>query len=385
MHSSLAQLDVSAPERAAVVNGTTSRFNVRFASVKTPGMPMVGLILACISLCAALYGASFFLAQSFRRRFTVTLVLLMLVNFLAAVLQVAEAGNLYVDNTITPIRVWRNWLYAITTMLSNLVQLGILSIFENNLWHGRVFSTSNMWIVYTAAVALHLLCALPTYAEGILFVNDGTKLIDKYSIYAMGGYAFFVALWGIVQGLFVLNQVQRHLINVSSNHTGGSFRKGNARTIRALILFTLAVDLLALAAFIVSNLIGTTGAVERVELSYSLEQIAFALASIHLASETLLFQATVQQFRKSSKPSSQSRSGLSSPLSPGGYSSTGSFGGAGHHSNHGNYGYPASPTQGQAAHGQLGPPPPKAAYAYPPPSRDPRLAPEPGKAPAGKF
>nr|KAJ3418390.1 hypothetical protein HK105_008367 [Polyrhizophydium stewartii] len=369
---------------------------VHFASVKTLGVPLIALVFACIAVVATLYGAGFFFVQALKRRFTVTLASLMLVNFLSAMLQVVEAVFSYTDNTVTPIRVWRNWLYAITTMLSNLVQLGILSIFENNLWHGRVFSAKNMWIVYTIAVVVHLLCALPTYAEGILFVNDGQSLVGKYSIFAMGGYAFLIGIWGIVQGLFVLSQVQRHLINVTVNQTDSSFRRNNARTIRSLILFTLVVDLFAIAAFALANVVGFD-MVERQEQSFALQQLAFALASIHLASETLLFQATVQQFRKSSRSNSRNRPGILSPASPGGYSSHGANGSGGGYSSasfgtspqaqtgsYGPYGF-AQPAPGsQAGGGRFGysSAPPKQGgsfgYSNSPPKQggfvDPRIA-----------
>ncbi|KAL2920329.1 hypothetical protein HK105_200402 [Polyrhizophydium stewartii] len=395
---SVASHPMSSHEHRPAANASASLGTVfvHFASVKTLGVPLIALVFACIAVVATLYGAGFFFVQALKRRFTVTLASLMLVNFLSAMLQVVEAVFSYTDNTVTPIRVWRNWLYAITTMLSNLVQLGILSIFENNLWHGRVFSAKNMWIVYTIAVVVHLLCALPTYAEGILFVNDGQSLVGKYSIFAMGGYAFLIGIWGIVQGLFVLSQVQRHLINVTVNQTDSSFRRNNARTIRSLILFTLVVDLFAIAAFALANVVGFD-MVERQEQSFALQQLAFALASIHLASETLLFQATVQQFRKSSRSNSRNRPGILSPASPGGYSSHGANGSGGGYSSasfgtspqaqtgsYGPYGF-AQPAPGsQAGGGRFGysSAPPKQGgsfgYSNSPPKQggfvDPRIA-----------
>ncbi|KAL2920322.1 hypothetical protein HK105_200395 [Polyrhizophydium stewartii] len=168
-------------------------------------------------------------------------------------------------------------------------------------------------------VSRKLKAKLPLQTRRLAAMYAADCLLTAWAIWGTAAYVAIIAFFGIGLNIFILKKIRMHLNMLSSNELTEKGSKSRARTIVALIIVLLLLDLLGILAFVASNLVSDDAPVDEVAQSFAFQQLAFAIVSMHLCSEAALFQMIVQYFRRSSTGSSgRDRTGSSPRTQTGG-------------------------------------------------------------------
>ncbi|KAL2920321.1 hypothetical protein HK105_200397 [Polyrhizophydium stewartii] len=269
---------------------------IPLALLGTAGLPLLALVAAAAAATGCLASAVHFGLRALRSTASRTLLGLAGVASLGAVVQLAEAGYVYVPADVRAVRVVRNWAYAATALVLALVQLQLLSVFSVGLMPLAALRADRLWMVRTAIVAAHVVFSWPTYLEGIAFVFDSRQLVSQWQLWGTASFGGIVALSGVVLNLAVLRSVERHVGILVSSASAATQRahRNQARAVRGLILALLVLDVLAVASFAASAYVPPNASVHDLQLSFAWEQLSVAIAAVHLAGQGFLLYGIIQ-------------------------------------------------------------------------------------------
>ncbi|KAJ1343377.1 hypothetical protein BSLG_002403 [Batrachochytrium salamandrivorans] len=208
------------------------------------------------SIVTGTTGVWIFISRGLKKKFTPTIISLIVINAMTLMLQASEIVHVY--NPYRPVwSIWRNIVYPLCVVLLNLLQLEIFNVFNDGLINIRIFQSQNMKWMRLIVILVHLFLCLPTYLQIWLLPYDDTSLATKrkfqvisaayidrrpyplmslvHSSDQLGSYIALITLsvarrtlklfvprfsafgiWGVLQNFYILKRIHAHFDSLRS-------------------------------------------------------------------------------------------------------------------------------------------------------------------------